>query len=116
MTRRLLNLLTALSLVLFVAVCADWIDSYRAENFVSCLWWHDRDGDPLTEKQAGAGWCRGSLLAQWSERDFASPAEVDRHSIRRLFHPGLNWDRASPPTDPSGRRRRLPLLNWNGFY
>jgi hypothetical protein len=85
MRRRLLNLLTVLSLLLFAGVCAAWRDSYHAENVVSYHWYHDRDGDPHTERRVMAGWCRGILQAEWSGsgREVGSPAPSKSRGIPR---------------------------------
>jgi hypothetical protein len=82
MTRRLLNLLTALSLLLCVAVCVLWVRSY----WVTDLWWFTRAGWAL-----GVEVPIGSINFAW--RTYSEPPELIPLGFRHITH--------RPPQDVS---------------
>ena len=85
MKRRLLNLLTALSLLLCVAVVALWVRSYRASE---TLYWIEENKSGGSARAARA--CRGGLVLS-IERWGASAG-----GLRRGYHPGICRETGAP--------------------
>ena len=81
MRRRLLNLLTALSLVLCVAVCVLWVRSHwRADHFQ-----YGRVQFPglrMTEDGYNATSARGGLSLSWGHRQYAFPSVAEADQVR----------------------------------
>ena len=93
--RRLLNLLTGLSLLLCVAACALWVRSY----FVGDAWdWGTRTG------RAGVDSCRGSLSVGRVEVPPAALATIPRG---HLF--------ISKPASQAASQRLKPAWSFAGF-
>ena len=95
MTRRPLNLLAALSLVLFVAACVMWVRGY----FVGDAWdW------PTPTGRAGVDSCRGSLSMGRVDVPPAALATIPRG---HLF--------TSKPADRAAAERLTPAWSFAGF-
>jgi hypothetical protein len=94
MTRCLLNLVTALSLLLCVAVCVLWVRSYRVGSVFGYY----------TER-AGDGWYRSYSVGSYAGRITLVPlrSTFDYGLTRGRFHA---WDDASKPQ---------PRSEWAGF-
>ena len=129
MTRRLLNLLTALSLLLCVAAAAVWLESYGTADLSVGAFGNfpfGRGGadaaDSFRIKTRGYGfaaWARdGGLHFYWQELPSAqNPLAVgSMYSVVRETTLGFGLNRAPDGPDPGGRKRwarqgtlRVPL-------
>src|SRR4051794_5023437 len=120
MKRRLLNLLTALSLLMCVAVCVLWARSYLVGDFVA---WERVRSEGEAGLRTRAEWSvitgRGGLLVERVTR-FESPAPlglpvgVPPDVVAKLLaasasspQRGARWQTVSPPT-PTGGGSHLP--------
>jgi hypothetical protein len=133
--RRLLNLLTALSLLVFVAVAVLWVRSYRTCTSVG--WGRTNVGDPkrvedfFLEEMASAAFVSGQATLWWSRvetsewtspviepgfwagsrvgarRGFAFPSELERDQWRQYSVAGVELHAASGHEPPGlfGRYR-----------
>jgi hypothetical protein len=115
MRRRVLNLLTVLSLLLFVAVCALWVRSYWATDL---LWWRGiRDkGDRCYFRQdvlaAGRGGVGMSRQVRSGSLHPANPGPSFREVSERVSIP---FHRVQPPKYPSFYDRKGSWPGRAGF-
>ena len=115
MRRRLLNLLTLLSLLLCVAVMALWVRSCIRADFV---WWHEYlsdDGQSLRHRHSTVASGNGGLwlLRQTitlSGADYAAGASAVR-AAHPADKPALRWD----PSRNMNQLRADPGA-WSGFH
>ena len=120
MTRRLLNLLTGLSLVLCAAVCVLWVRSYwRFDDFGRID--HRRDAEAYTQSLVRLGSTHGTLLFTW--RDVVWPwSNPDSASVAdRWQRDQRGWFWKSDPRRPDISRGKPPAsrgweVNVPGFH
>jgi hypothetical protein len=116
LARHLFTILSALSLLLCVAVCVLWVQSYLiADNFTYARVWDD--GDSWATRWRGAAFGRGGVYGFYGK--VGPSASADRLALYRHNHPagiGWRWHDMGTPTDP---RAWEPPRNWHerlGFF
>lgn len=105
--RRLLNLLTARSLLLCVALCALWVRSYQALDFVR---W---SGTRRLMSVAGA---EGQLVVTYCAVQGPEAAPADRGIVRYATSPRAASVRPLPSDTPHFRWGRLALATGQTLY
>jgi hypothetical protein len=116
MTRRLLNFLTVLSMLLWVAVCVVWVRGHWIADEVGWSQWRL---DSATDRQAGVSFISagGGVLVRvrWSRLAIADAAELDRVRRESPKHRQWTWKRWPDPQYPAGSTAPT-ALNRVGIY
>lgn len=116
MTRRLLNFLTVLSMLLWVAVCVVWVRGHWIADEVGWSQWRL---DSATDRQAGVSFISagGGVLVRmrWSRLAIADAAELDRVRRESPKHRQWTWKRWPDPQYPAGSTAPT-ALNRFGIY
>ena len=123
MTRRLLNLLTALSLLLCVAVCVLWVRSFSVRDIIA--WGRGEPSRVNTRRVITSN--RGDLRCEAERFSFKGPALPPGARVDHKMHVARGWWRAAPSAATRPADSVLPLgmvgfrfehesVEWESFY